>query len=162
MKRKKTAFRSRILTCLLLAGSLACAGLCLAHMIPYFEEEMRTASLHAELAALHEGGTETGGDCDAREPDVPEGSPSALSEGEGQTAAVENDGNAGPEEDVETPETSEDAGEEAEDAETARQTAESRSGLAALHQKNADCIAWITIEGTAIDYPVMYGPQNKA
>lgn len=161
MKRKKTAFRSRILTFLLLAGSLACAGLCLAHMIPYFEEEMRTASLHAELVALHEGGVETGGDWEAQEPDVPAASPSAPFAGEGQTAAAENDGNAGPLDDVEMPETSEDAGEEGEAAEAARQTAESRSGLAALHQKNADCIAWITIEGTAIDYPVMYRPQNK-
>ena len=32
------------------------------------------------------------------------------------------------------------------------------SGLLALHEKNPDCIGWIKIEGTAIDYPVMYHP----
>lgn len=34
-------------------------------------------------------------------------------------------------------------------------------GLVALHEANPDCIAWITIEGTAIDYPVMYHPKEK-
>lgn len=35
------------------------------------------------------------------------------------------------------------------------------AGLLALHEENPDCIAWITIDGTAIDYPVMYRPQEK-
>lgn len=35
------------------------------------------------------------------------------------------------------------------------------SGLLALHEQNADCVAWITIEGTAVDYPVMFRPQDK-
>lgn len=34
-------------------------------------------------------------------------------------------------------------------------------GLLELHQQNPDCIGWITIEGTAIDYPVMYHPEEK-
>lgn len=34
-------------------------------------------------------------------------------------------------------------------------------GILALHEKNPDCIAWIKIEGTAIDYPVMYHPEEK-
>ena len=34
-------------------------------------------------------------------------------------------------------------------------------GLLALHEKNPDCIGWIKIEGTAIDYPVMYHPEEK-
>lgn len=34
-------------------------------------------------------------------------------------------------------------------------------GLLALHAENPDCIGWITIDGTAIDYPVMYHPQEK-
>lgn len=34
-------------------------------------------------------------------------------------------------------------------------------GLLELHQQNPDCIGWITIEGTAIDYPVMYYPEEK-
>lgn len=35
------------------------------------------------------------------------------------------------------------------------------AGLLALHGENPDCIAWIQIEGTAVDYPVMYRPQEK-
>lgn len=34
-------------------------------------------------------------------------------------------------------------------------------GLLALHGENPDCIAWLSIEGTVIDYPVMYRPQDK-
>ncbi len=34
-------------------------------------------------------------------------------------------------------------------------------GLLALHEENPDCIAWIKIEDTAIDYPVMYHPQEN-
>lgn len=35
------------------------------------------------------------------------------------------------------------------------------AGLLALHEENPDCIGWITIEGTVIDYPVMYHPGEK-
>lgn len=35
------------------------------------------------------------------------------------------------------------------------------AGLLALHEENPDCIGWITIEGTAIDYPVMYHPEEE-
>ena len=34
-------------------------------------------------------------------------------------------------------------------------------GLLALHGENPDCIAWLSVEGTVIDYPVMYRPQDK-
>ncbi|NBH35757.1 class B sortase [Clostridiaceae bacterium] len=34
-------------------------------------------------------------------------------------------------------------------------------GLLALHRENPDCIGWISIEGTAIDYPVMYHPAEE-
>ena len=132
MKRKKPAIRSKILTFLLFAASLACTGLCLAHLIPYAEEEMRAASLHAELVALHEGGAGIDGNWATREPDASVG------------------------DNLETPEAA-----EIEDAAGVQQASEVHSGLAALHQKNRDCIAWITIEDTAIDYPVMYRPQSK-
>lgn len=33
-------------------------------------------------------------------------------------------------------------------------------GLLALHEQNPDYIGWIKIEGTAIDYPVMYHPEE--
>lgn len=35
------------------------------------------------------------------------------------------------------------------------------AGLLALHTENPDCIGWLQIEGTVIDYPVMYRPQEK-
>lgn len=38
---------------------------------------------------------------------------------------------------------------------------EVNAGLVALHEENPDCIGWVTIEGTMVDYPVMYHPQEK-
>lgn len=35
------------------------------------------------------------------------------------------------------------------------------AGLLALHEENPDCIGWLTIEGTMIDYPVMYHPEEE-
>ena len=35
------------------------------------------------------------------------------------------------------------------------------SGLLALHKENPDCIGWIQIDGTLIDYPVMYRPADE-
>ena len=35
------------------------------------------------------------------------------------------------------------------------------AGLLALHEENPDCIYWITIPDTEIDYPVMFRPQDK-
>lgn len=32
--------------------------------------------------------------------------------------------------------------------------------ILALQQENPDCIGWLTIDGTAIDYPVMYRPPD--
>lgn len=35
------------------------------------------------------------------------------------------------------------------------------AGILALHEENPDCIGWLTIDGTQIDYPVMYRPKIK-
>lgn len=35
------------------------------------------------------------------------------------------------------------------------------AGLLALHEENQDCIYWLTIPNTVINYPVMYHPQEK-
>ena len=35
------------------------------------------------------------------------------------------------------------------------------AGLLALHEENPDCIGWLTVEGTMIDYPVMYHPEEE-
>ena len=34
-------------------------------------------------------------------------------------------------------------------------------GLAALNAKNPDCIYWLKIPDTEIEYPVMYRPEDK-
>ncbi len=36
------------------------------------------------------------------------------------------------------------------------------AGILALHEENPDCIGWLTIEETKIDYPVMYRPGVSA
>lgn len=57
---------------------------------------------------------------------------------------------------VETEETTE---------ETQTETVETDPGMledmAALYQQNPDIAAWITIEGTKLDYPVMYTPDDE-
>lgn len=35
------------------------------------------------------------------------------------------------------------------------------AGLLAMHKENPDCVAWIRIEDTTIDYPVMYRPDSS-
>ena len=59
-----------------------------------------------------------------------------------------------PEEDTEKPSASEET--ESEEPEVVID-----EGLLALHAENPDCIYWITIPDTPIDYPVMYHPQEK-
>lgn len=47
---------------------------------------------------------------------------------------------------------------------TTEQTAPTRevdAGLLTLHEENPDCIYWLTIPDTVIDYPVMFRPQDK-
>ncbi len=36
-----------------------------------------------------------------------------------------------------------------------------RPGFLALYEENPDCIGWLRIEGTVIDYPVMYRPAEE-
>lgn len=35
------------------------------------------------------------------------------------------------------------------------------AGLLALHEENPDCIGWLTVDGTMIDYPVMHHPEEE-
>ena len=32
--------------------------------------------------------------------------------------------------------------------------------ISVLHDENPDCVGWVSIEGTDIDYPVMYSPDD--
>lgn len=47
------------------------------------------------------------------------------------------------------------------DANNGAASASVHPGLLALHRENSDCIGWIKIEGTVIDYPVMYRPSEE-
>lgn len=59
----------------------------------------------------------------------------------------------------------EEAGEtpmESEDNENGKPTSSAvHPGLLALHGENPDCIGWLRIDGTVIDYPVMYHPEEE-
>ena len=128
----------RLLCLSLLVVSVGGIALCAAHIVPYVQEEMQSASLYAELAAIHAAGYDShaGGVTVA---------PMATTTG---TDAEESD---------------QVDGEESLPDETPEPTSPPviHSGLLALHEKNPDCVAWITIEGTVIDYPVMYRPGQK-
>jgi len=180
MKRRKQKLRDKLLSLILLGASVIGLYVCLSHIVPYVQEERQEAALQAELAALHSGAIEmsdsvaaqtaatgtvsahidsridpvTGlpieNDIDATE--APGGLPDDAADG---TENAEEPFPADP--DDPDPELTESG-----DVGTQTQsTTGRRGGLAALHQKNPDCIAWISIEGTVIDYPVMYRPQSK-
>lgn len=126
--------------CLLLA-SLAVLSAGLSQLCKYKREEARTGALYAELSELHGGAF------------VEEGStrPFVYSQREGQDAF--NDGRARSGE-VDSKTVSPSKGERIEPATV-------HSGLRRLHEQNNDCVAWISIEGTVINYPVMYRPGQK-
>ena len=66
-------------------------------------------------------------------------------------------------EDSENKEKEELSGEEMNGGDTGNGAASSpvHPGLLTLHRENPDCIGWIQIEGTVIDYPVMYRPSEE-
>lgn len=45
-------------------------------------------------------------------------------------------------------------------AETEKPQEESQRNLSALFEQNADCIGWLSIPGTTVDYPVMHTPEE--
>ena len=48
------------------------------------------------------------------------------------------------------------------DADNGAASSSVHPGLLALHRENSDCIGWIKIEGTTIDYPVMHRPSEES
>lgn len=128
----------KILSVGLLVVSIGGIAVSAANLIPYIREEAQSASLYAELAAIHAAGNDSSADGIAV-------MPMATTTG---TDAEESD---------------QVDGEESLPDETPEPTSPPviHSGLLALHEKNPDCVAWITIEGTVIDYPVMYRPGQK-
>lgn len=50
--------------------------------------------------------------------------------------------------------------EETTDAETEPEPTEQKRNLAPIMEQNSECIGWIYIEGTAVNYPVMHTPND--
>ena len=128
----------KILSVGLLVVSIGGIAVSAANLIPYMREEAQSASLYAELAAIHASGDDshTGGITVT---------PMATTTGGDAEESDRVDG------------------EESLPDETPEPTSPPviHSGLLTLHERNPDCVAWITIEGTVIDYPVMYRPGQK-
>ena len=128
----------KILSIGLLMVSIGGIAVSAVNLIPYMREEAHSASLYAELAAIHAAGNDSHTDGIIVTPMA--------------TMTVTN-----------VEESDQVDGEESLPDETPEPTLPPviHSGLLALHEKNPDCVAWITIEGTVIDYPVMYRPGQK-
>ena len=128
----------KILSIGLLLMAIGGIAVSAVNLIPYLREEAQSASLYAELAAIHAAGDDSHTDGIIVTPMA--------------TTAVTN-----------VEESDQVDGEESLPNETPEPTSPPviHSGLLALHEKNPDCVAWITIEGTVIDYPVMYRPGQK-
>ena len=128
----------KILSASLLLVSIGGIAVSAVNLIPYIREEAQSASLYAELAAIHAAGDDSHTDGIIVTPMA--------------TTTVTN-----------AEESDQVDGEESLSDETPEPTLPPviHSGLLSLHEKNPDCVAWITIEGTVIDYPVMYRPGQK-
>lgn len=130
----------KILSIGLLLMAIGGIAVSAVNLIPYIREEAQSASLYAELAAIH-----AAGNAESVATIMPVVTSIPMEMMSGNEVAEENDS----------------------DDEVAVEEAEPtsppviHSGLLALHEKNPDCVAWITIEGTVIDYPVMYRPGQK-
>ena len=128
----------KILSTGLLLVSVGGIAVSAVNLIPYIREEAQSASLYAELAAIHAAGEDS-------HTDDTTVTPMATTTGTDVEESDQVDG------------------EENLPDEMPERTSPPviHSGLLALHERNPDCVAWITIEGTVIDYPVMYRPGQK-
>lgn len=61
---------------------------------------------------------------------------------------------------TESTDTTEDTTEETTDTETEPEPTEQKRNLAPIMEQNSECIGWIYIEGTAVNYPVMHTPSD--
>jgi|LSQX01.3.fsa_nt_gb sortase B len=62
--------------------------------------------------------------------------------------------------DTESTDTTEDTTEETTNTETEPEPTEQKRNLAPIMEQNSECIGWIYIEGTAVNYPVMHTPSD--
>ncbi len=129
----------KILSVGLLLVSVGGIAVSAVNLIPYIREEAQSASLYAELAAIH-----ASGDVDSVAAAMPVGTsaPMKMMADNESAEGIDNENESAVEIETTPPPII-------------------HSGLLALHERNPDCVAWITIEGTVIDYPVMYRPSQK-
>ena len=132
-------------------------------LVPYIREEVQSASTYSELAAFFSG------------EDVPlndtltisdESSSTDISADESEdgmeTAATNFSADVGDaNEPMEEPNADEQSAEDTNISTVLRTNPDASERLLSLHRKNADCVAWIRIDGTVINYPVMYRPGSK-
>ena len=131
----------KILSASLLLVSIGSIAVSAVNLIPYMREEAQSASLYAELAAIHAAGDDSPANRITTVPDMTMlPLETAMTEKTTESESVADAPTEAPEP---TP------------------SPVIHSGLLALHERNPDCVAWITIEGTVIDYPVMYRPGQK-
>ena len=129
----------KILSLGLLLVSVGGIAVSAVNLIPYFREEAQSASLYAELAAIH-----ASGDVDSVAAALPvvTSAPMEMMADSESAEGIDSENESAVEIETTPPPVI-------------------HSGLLALHERNPDCVAWITIEGTVIDYPVMYRPSQK-
>ena len=156
---------SKLCSIALLVISGGTAVLSAVQLVPYIREEAQSASTYRELAAFFSGK-------DVALEDVlnnPSGSFNPHGASDGDAVEMDSSGEEALLSDGDANELMEDSmngaddeNEAAEDgALTWQSDPEAASRLQALHEKNSDCVAWIRIDDTAINYPVMYRPQSK-
>ena len=153
--------RIKALLCtLLFVLSLGAITFCAYQFYLYYADEAQSDALLAELAALHAAsGTDDGSETGDH----------TINWLEAQSS--ESDGTANSDEYQPDADGTTDAGgtilssnEESLSDSTAAVTdlpAVSVHGITALHERNSDCIGWLSIPGTVIDYPVMHTPSKK-
>ena len=144
----------------LLVVSSGAVVLSAIQLIPYIREEAQSASTYRELAAYFSGE-------DVELEDVLDSSRS-TSEASVAIAGIVDDANgnaddplSSDENDVTDDISEEEQGADGDGTSVLQSDPEAAARLLALHEKNGDCVAWIRIDGTVIDYPVMYRPQSK-
>lgn len=144
----------RTLNICLLVVSLTTAALSVCQLVQYNQEAQRTERLRAELAAVYASVPECIGT------EIPVTAPPEPQEDRPQAdmpGVIVQNANA-----ESAPDTVLSNTESLLTGDMPVQPKTSATGgLATLNAWNPDCVAWITIEGTAIDYPVMYKPDKR-
>lgn len=134
-------------------------------LISYYEDESRSDALNEQLIAIHICGDENEEETDHKAPKetaVPLEHSETKCEREPMNTAYpvttsqltttipesEAEKDKNPSKQMEA------------DTNVVQHTEKHNSGLSSLQKKNSYCIAWISIPGTVIDYPVMHTPDN--